>query len=184
MLTRRRLSHPGGDIVSRENMKSPHILLASSNCRKLRRNLEHLLDQQALAMIDREIAANVAGLFRLGESHYRFAKSIPKGEWRQQVSRYYYAAYHFSRCLRFFKDGTYSTDASDHKVIESLPQDFPTRQTYQNKLGMLRDDRNLADYDHGAVEADLIIPRSDVEAMLDKLYGETKDYLTSGGVTV
>lgn len=165
-------------------MKSPHLLLASSNCLKLRRNLEHLLDAAALSAIDHEIADNVVALFRLGESHYTFAKTIGKVEWRQQVSRYYYAAYHFSRSLRFYKDGSYSTDASDHKAIEKLPDDFPTRLTYQNRLSMLRDDRNLSDYDHVASEADLIIGRADTEAMLDTLFAETKQYLLNGGLTL
>ena len=163
-------------------MKAPHLLLASGNCRKLRRNLEHVLDPAALLRIDQEIVVNVGGLFSLGESHYRFAKSISKTEWRQQVSRFYYAAYHFSRSLRLFKDGTYNTDASDHKAIESLPDNFPTRHTYQNRLTLLRDDRNLCDYDHTATEGDLIISRSDTEAMLDVFLTETRQYLVNGGV--
>lgn len=83
-----------------------------------------------------------------------------------------------------FNDGTYKTDVSDHKNIDSLPSGFPNQNTYGNQLATLRDDRNLADYDHEAQESDLIITIQDAEQLVSQFISDSKAFLVSKGVTL
>jgi hypothetical protein len=54
-------------------MKSPHLLRAGVNVRKLKDNLVNVVDAAAISAIEAEICANVAQLYALGQSHYYFA---------------------------------------------------------------------------------------------------------------
>jgi hypothetical protein len=83
-----------------------------------------------------------------------------------------------------FNDGTYKTDVSDHKNIDSLPPGFPNHSTYGNQLATLRDDRNLSDYDHEAIESDLIITVQDAEQLVSQFISDSKAFLISKGVTL
>jgi hypothetical protein len=78
-------------------VKTPHLLLAGTNCHKIRNNLTHILDVAAIEAITAEIRLNAAGLFSLGNEHFQFAKGLPKSKWRQRISRYYYGAYNSVR---------------------------------------------------------------------------------------
>ncbi|MDU8339480.1 hypothetical protein RX909_29100, partial [Pseudomonas syringae pv. actinidiae] len=91
----------------------PHILLASTNPQKLIKNLSHILSPDQLQLIELEINNNVRSLYTLGEAHYEFAIKVNKKDWRQIVSRLYYAAYNFKRALSLRSDGAYSTDSAD-----------------------------------------------------------------------
>jgi hypothetical protein len=165
-------------------MKTPHILLATSNAPRMRKNLEAILDAKALAAIDQEITSNVAAMYSLGSYHYSFAMGLQASDWRQKVSRLYYAAYQVSRCLRFHVRGEFHQDVTDHKKIDELPVGFPKQATYTNKLGVLRDDRNICDYDHTAVESDLVHTVTDSAALVSDLLTDAKTYLNSRGVSV
>jgi len=125
-------------------------------------NLNHLLDQQELAKLMREVDRNVTLLFRLGQSHFDFASGLEIEHWRQKISRLYYAAYNSRRAVTLKFNGSFSTDVSDHKNVDILPDELLNREMYAAKLRDLREDRNLADYNHQATLADLII--SPVEA--------------------
>jgi hypothetical protein len=163
-------------------LKSPHILLAANNCKKVRTNLAQILDAKAIKAIDDEITRNVAGLFEFGLAHYTFAMSLAETEWRQCVSRLYYAAYNMGRSIRLFKDGHFSTEISDHRKVDDFPQDFPNRSRYANQLVILREDRNLCDYDHTATETDLVISRIDALVLVDQLANDARTYLAHYGV--
>ena len=164
--------------------KSPHLLLAGSNCKRLRSNLIALLDASSLGSIDNEIINNVIGLYTLGREHYTFAVGLQKPEWRQKISRLYYAAYNIARSIWFSYDGHYSTESTDHKKVVNLPDDFPNKSKYSNQLGVLRDDRNLCDYDHTAVISDLIISPEDAGALLSDLCNDTVAYFSAKGIRV
>ena len=131
-------------------MKSPHLLRAAPNVRKLKDNLINVVTADAISAIETEIRTNVAQLYALGLNHYYFAARQNNRSWRQKISRLYYAAYNVSRAVRLCVSGEYSIDSSDHKKIDTLPDDFPNRNRYANRLTVLRDDRNLCDYDHTA----------------------------------
>jgi hypothetical protein len=163
-------------------VKPPHILLASSNARKLQKNVEHLLDAAGRRAITSEIAKNVVGLFRLGEAHYQFAVGLPATEWRQSISRLYYAAYNLVRSVRLDAQGVYSTDGAEHKKVDDLPADFPSLAIYQNKLPLLREDRNLCDYDHTAVAADLVV--ADARDLVTQLLDDARAYLRGRSIHV
>lgn len=165
-------------------LKEPHILLAGPNCRKLARNLAHILDSTAVAAIEAEIVQNVISLYRLGEEHLTFALSVNSAAWRQKTSRLYYGAYNIRRAVALYTIGHYSTDSSDHKAIGDIPDDFPNQSTYIIQLKSLREDRNLADYSHNSSESDLISPMADSESLVKQFQLDTKSYLTSKGVTL
>jgi len=163
-------------------MKSPHILRVGVNVRKLKDNLVSVVDPAAISAIEAEICLNVAQLFALGKSHYRFATRQNNRAWRQKTSRLYYAAYNISRAIRLCVNGEYSTDASDHRKVEALPDDFPNRSTYGNRLGILRDDRNLCDYDHTGKLSDLVMDLDDATDLVRQFSLDAQVYLKQRGV--
>ena len=165
-------------------MKTPHLLRASANVRKLKENLANVVDVAALAAIETEIGINVSQLYALGRSHFSFAIRQNNHSWRQKVSRLYYAAYNVSRAIRLCVNGDYSTDSSDHKRIDTLPDDFPDKNRYANRLTVLRDDRNLCDYDHTATLADLLVGINDAVDLVEQFLRDAQNYLKGRGVTV
>lgn len=165
-------------------LKSPHLLLASSNPQKLRANIAHIITRTSLQRIDGELDRNVIALFRLGESHYAFARSLQVNEWRQKISRFYYGAYNVQRAIRLKVEGAFSTDSTDHKVIGQLPDTFPNRATYGNQLTTLREDRNLADYSHDSTSTDLVISVADAETLVFDFIQDSRAFLLSLGLTL
>ena len=164
--------------------KSPHLLLAASNVRKLHNNLTAVLEQTALDAIEAEIQANTRQLYSLGRSHLLFANRQHNRDWRQKISRFYYAAYNVSRAIRLSINGEYSTEVADHKKIEVLPDDFPDKNTYANRLGVLREDRNLCDYDHAASRGDLVSSVEESSELVQSFLRDAKKYLRGRGVTL
>ena len=112
-------------------MKSSH-LLNLGNPRKVKGNLSSILDKAALDRIETEIEKNVLALLDLAKRHYNFARKQSNPNWRQKISRLYYAAYNASRAVRLYVSGHYSTDVRDHQKSEKLPDDFPNRAQYVN----------------------------------------------------
>ena len=116
-------------------MKSPHLLRIGVNPRKIKENLVGVVDVTAIRAIEAAICANALQLYVLGRGHYDFAIRQNGRAWRQKVSRLYYAAFNVSRAVRLCVSGDYSTELGEHKKIESLPDDFPNRNKYFNRLG-------------------------------------------------
>lgn len=115
-------------------LKEPSILLASSNCQRLIKNVSYILDAAAVQLLQDEIERNVVALFRLREEHLQFAKTIPNKLWRQRILRLYYAALNAKRAVALNHSGDFSTDVSDHKNIGELPPGFPDPNTYSTRL--------------------------------------------------
>jgi hypothetical protein len=163
-------------------MKSPHLLRASGNVRRLKENLVNVVDGVAINAIEAEICTNVAQLFALGRSHYSFAVRQDNRFWRQKVSRLYYGAYNVSRAVRLFVNGEYSVDAADHKKIDALPDNFPNKNTYANRLTVLGEDRNLCDYDHTAGRRDLVLEVEEASQLVADFVRDARAYLKQRGV--
>ena len=75
-------------------------------------------------------------------------------------------------------------DATDHKLIGDFPDDFPSSNRFATELVGLREDRNLADYNHDATENDLLKVPRDVEALVTAFHTEAHKYLTDRGITL
>ena len=75
-------------------------------------------------------------------------------------------------------------DSSDHKKIETLPDDFPNKNKYANRLGVLRDDRNLCDYDHTAKLTDLVVGAKDATELTQQFLNDAQGYLKRRGVNL
>ena len=160
------------------SLKTPH-LLNLGNVRKVKTNLSEILNQTALDKIEAEIGANVKALYRLGRQHYLFAQRQPSANWRQRVSRLYYAAYNVSRAVRLFISGAYSTQVKDHQKFNELPDDFPSRERYANQLEVLREDRNMCDYDHTCRSSDLVLGTKESTTLVKEFLDTAKSYLAS-----
>ena len=158
-------------------MKSPHILLLNKNVAELKRELARVLSKKSIRALEAEVALNVVQLFTLGEQHLEFARTIPAAHWRQVVSRSYYGAYGVSKAVRLAVNGHYAQDVRDHERVSDLPDDFPDKNTYANQLRLLRDDRNLCDYDHTAVEADLARTAGDTLRLVTDFVLHARSYL-------
>lgn len=65
-----------------------------------------------------------------------------------------------------------------------LPDDFPNKNRYANRLGVLRDDRNLCDYDHTAKLADLVVGLNDAVDLVQQFLKDAQGYLKGRGVNV
>jgi hypothetical protein len=164
-------------------VRSPHILRAATNVRQLQNNLASVVDARAIAAIEAEICRNVAQLYRLGRHHYSFAIRQHNRSWRQKVSRLYYAAYSVSRAVRLCVNGDFSEDSSDHRKIGAIPVDFPNQASYTNRLSVLREDRNLCDYDHTALLPDLLVGLDDSVTLVESFLRDARSYLQKRGVT-
>jgi hypothetical protein len=164
--------------------KSPHILLASSNTRKMLENIRHLLDQKACDAIQDEIDKNVKALFDLGLGHFNFAKQTPSQYWRQRISRLYYGAYNVRRALQLHYNGDYNTDVSDHKKIYNMPDDLPNNEIYKRHLVDMREDRNIADYDHSASESDLTLTQDEAEKIVTDFIADVRTFLMNRGISL
>lgn len=163
------------------DMRSPH-LLNLGNPRKVKENLSGLLDETALARIESEIERNAQALLALAHKHYRFAIVQGASNWRQKVSRLYYAGYHATRAVRLYIRGDYSTEVRDHQKFDSLPDDFPSRSRYSNQFAILREDRNICDYDHLAVAGDLVLGSRQATDLVRGFLRDVEAYLGSHGL--
>ncbi len=165
-------------------LSEPALLLASSNCRKMIRNVRHILDESAVHALEAEIDRNVAALFSLGEHHLNFARSIAAVYWRQRISRLYYGAYNARRAVMLHVRGTFAMDVSDHKNVKELPDDLPRVHKFRNELVGLREDRNLADYSHQARESELLKSPDEAEGLVVEFVDAARSYLLGRGVTL
>ena len=127
-------SEPPEFPLGARRLKSPHLLLAGGNPRRLKNELAGLLNAAALDAIEAEIRRNVIQLLGLGLSHLAFATNAARKDWRQCVSRLYYACYACSRSVRLEVEGRFTTDSTDHKKVGELPADFPERERFKNQL--------------------------------------------------
>ncbi len=75
-------------------------------------------------------------------------------------------------------------DVTDHKNIGDLPDDFPNMNRFATELKGLRDDRNLADYNHVATDTDLLKIPADVEILVTEFRTEAFNYLTARGISL
>ena len=165
-------------------MKPPHLLLAGGNVRRVKENLVNTVDAAAIQAIEADIRKNVSQLFALGTSHYNFAVRQPERCWRQRVSRLYYGACNVSRAVRLFVNGEFCTDATDHKKIAALPDDFPNKSTHANKLTALREDRNLCDYDHTGTRSDLMLGVADSAGVVADFIKNAEQYFHQKGFMI
>ena len=160
------------------------IISASKNPREMIRILSPLISNRAIKQLESELKHQTVQLFKLGESHFEFARKLPEIEWRQRVSRGYYGVYNCKRALALYVNGQYSTDASDHKKISEIPDDFPERETRVTRLRDLREDRNTCDYDHAATEHDLLIDPKEIIDFCSSFILDIKKYLTNKGCRI
>jgi hypothetical protein len=168
--------------MAHKGLVEPHVLLASSNPIRLIKNLTYILSPDQIQKIEDEVNRNVVSLYTLGCSHYSFAMTVDKNEWRQVISRLYYAAYNVKRSVSLRCDGAYSTESSDHSKIEFLPNTLDNAEAYKLRLKNLRDDRNLADYSHSAVEDDLLHTVESARTMVTGFISDAKKFLMANGV--
>lgn len=164
-----------------KGLSSPNILLASSNPVKMIVNISHLIEATEVAKLTAEIDRNVRLLYELGNSHFIFAKAQSNSEWRQKISRSYYAAYNVRRALMLKYNGHFSTESIDHKTVDELPSDLNHRDSHIVQLRALREDRNLADYSHLAQASDLVIQPDDALAFVHEFIKNCGDYLVNKG---
>ena len=157
-------------------------ILNLGNPRKVKHNLSHILNNDALQAIEEEIEENVHALYKLALTQFRFAKKQPPVHWRQKISRLYYAAYNGSKATRLYINGEFSTDVKDHKKVGGLPDDFPQKATYSNQLSVLREDRNLADYDHASSAGDLTNSTTESLIIVTNFLLDVHSYLSAKGL--
>jgi hypothetical protein len=147
-------------------------------------NLQGILIEDEIEKIRVAVKKEVQLLFALGQDHLQFAKSINHSIWRQKVSRLYYAAYNTRRSVQLQDSGKYSTDVSDHKEIDNLPNNINNRTIHGSMLKQLRDDRNLADYSHHGKADDLFVTTQELEEQVEQFINDCKVYLIAAGVNL
>lgn len=158
--------------------------LAAGNHNKIATAYARVLDANSLQMIGGEAKLHTAAMYELAVVHYRFAVSLTRPHWRQKVSRLYYAGYNASKSIRFDSDGNYSTDVKDHAKVGSLPNEYPNKDTYENELKSLRDDRNSCDYDHIIKASDLINSTRHYQDLITNFLRDAHDHLSARNVVL
>lgn len=166
-----------------KGLTEPHFLLAG-NPYTLINNLKEILNEQEISKIQNAILNESKLIFELAENHFNFASGINPTEWRQRVSRFYYAAYNSKRAVSLCANGKFATDVSDHKDINILPDNLKNKATHAAILKQLRDDRNLADYSHLGTVDHLLIDMADIEGIVGNFLQDCKTYLKDSGVTL
>lgn len=167
-----------------KGLNSPHLLLASSNPIKMIKNLSHLLAENELAKLTDEVNRNAVALFDLGLIHYSFAVRLSDNDWRQKISRLYYGVYNVRRAIMLKNSGVYSTDSSDHKSVDQLPETLSNRESYISRLRDLREDRNLADYSHLAEVSDLVLPPSEAMKFAESFIFDCRNFMVQCGLAI
>lgn len=162
----------------------PSRLLDLGNTRKVIDVLRAYVSAESLSALELELEVQTRKLFELSMYHYRFAVTQNRHDWRQRISRLYYACYASSRGVRLFANGYFSTDVTDHKKVGILPGDFPDQAKFSNKLEMLREDRNSADYDQAARASDLVFGTAESTELVRDFLRATRTYLSGRGVTL
>lgn len=95
-----------------------------------------------------ELIAKVAiDRLTLGAAHHREARSaMARRAYRNVISRAYYAMYQTFRGVVFLVNK--GDDHEEHKILPShLPNDFPAKAIWENRLKTARLERNRADYE-------------------------------------
>lgn len=156
--------------------------LKAGNPRRIAILYSAVLSNDSRQRIENELNEHVLGLFELGVTHFKFAERLRSSEWRQQISRYYYACYNASKALRFFSDGNFSAEVADHKKVGELPDDFPERDRFKLNLETMRTDRNTSDYDHIAGVDDLLSTPTDIALTTRDFLNTVKDYCLARGL--
>ncbi|PJZ59685.1 hypothetical protein [Leptospira adleri] len=157
--------------------------ILSRNPNKLANLLSLVLDNTEQKKILAVSEKHTKLLMKLSKHHLQFAKKISKPmDWRQKISRSYYSCYNASKAIRLITKGEYSQEASDHKKIGELPNDFPQESVWSNFLNQMRADRNLSDYDHEKICSDLTHTPREYITQTESFYKEVKKYLASRGI--
>lgn len=162
-------------------MDHSSLLTVSDNPRKLLHSLATILSGTSKDRLHLALDRNVKDLLALGANHFRFATSLDRN-WRQQISRLYYGAYNTARGVHLHHSGHYSRHSSDHGKVTDLPSDFPDRERFGNQLETLRQDRNLADYDHTATISDLILSPTEAQSLVNDFIQVSHSYLRDRGL--
>ena len=164
-------------------VRSPHLLHAGDNLRRIKENLRGVVDDAAVDAIEAAIRQNVKELYVLARRDFAFARRLSAVHWRHCISRLYYAAFCAARAVKLEVDGEYSASVGEHdNVWKRLPKRFPDRDRFANRLAILRSDRNICDYDHTARARDLIIGRADSLALVEDFLKDVKVFLISRGL--
>lgn len=158
--------------------------LKIGNPRRVKQTLAPILQPDALDAIEKEIAKHTSQMYKLALNHLRFAKGVAAKDWRQKVSRFYYATYLGSKAVRFYSSGEHSEEGKDHQRVGLLPDDFPNRNTFANQLAVLHEDRKTCDYDHMSGRNDLVLSLINAEELATDFLNQVRDYLATKGVVV
>lgn len=165
--------------------RKPSILDVPGNPRELQQRLKPFIGKKAASKIEIDLKRQARRLYILGKYHFNFARrqALPR-DWRQVVSRAYYAAYSVSRAIRLMETGEFSRDVKDHQRFDRLPNAFRQVAMYSNKLELMRDDRNICDYDHSAQVSDLTSTPPDTLRLVAQFMLDAKAYLLTKGLKV
>lgn len=158
--------------------------LKVGNHQKICSLYSEFMTESEVEKIRNEMRKHTKSMFDLALEHYNFAVSIRKYQWRQRISRLYYASYNASKAIRFDHDGAHSTDVKDHSKIGALPKGFPDQALLENKLTNLREDRNSSDYDHLSTKNDLLSQPDEYQDLVLEFLQKAHDYLSGRGNTL
>lgn len=125
------------------------LLKRWGNHAELSRKLDELGLRSDLTLLKSHVLHVGTGWFRLGREHLADAKqALAANSDRATYSRAYYAAYSFSKAVRFIVSGHVSLKGDDHRSIGDLPKDIPDSVRWGSTLESLYDQRLRADYDN------------------------------------
>ncbi|MCC5089448.1 hypothetical protein [Xanthomonas campestris] len=124
------------------------------NYHELAAKVKKYVNEDASHQISRQALYIGVRWLKLGGSHLREARMAKKvGMTRAVYSKSYYAAYNFSKGVRYIANGVVSLKGDDHQAASDLPEDFPDRQVVSRLITELYACRLRADYDNWSDQA-------------------------------
>jgi len=152
------------------------------NHKELAAKVKKYVGEDAASQISAQALYVGAQWVKLGGSHLREARMARKaGLVRTVYSKSYYAAYNFSKGIRYLANGVVSLKGDDHQAAPNLPDDLPGRDGISRIITELYACRLRADYDNWSDQGRSAYPMSTADAVkfAGRVAAEARLYVVS-----
>lgn len=155
------------------------LLKRWGNHGELVRKLQELGLVSDLTLLSSHVHAVGSAWFVLGREHLSDAKiALSNRAERAAYSRAYYAAYSFSKAVRFVVHGAVSLKGDDHRAVADLPSDMPDASSWGRELVLLYEHRLRADYDNWSdTQTKYVLAPADCVDKAERFHDVAEQYL-------
>ena len=163
----------------RPQMPELDFLSSTRNYQELGAKVRRLVGDDAANSIQSQALYVGVRWIMLGGSHLREARIARRaGLVRGCYSKAYYAAYNFSKGVRYLVKGQVSLKGDDHQSAPDFPDEFPDRDDMGKALTDLYACRLQADYDNwGSASRMFAIPTAEALRLAGRVGANARAYV-------